>query len=124
MRTRSKSRSLLKVHKRNGKIGISNPVFNYREIAKQMLLLEDHLTQDEKYCKDCIRKHLMTIEALAEEANLLDKNNIHRSEAGLPTQSRKWMSDFTDGYSKFKLSQAVRKARKRLVNKYYDPRLI
>jgi hypothetical protein len=47
---------------------VMDPRFNLREIAKQMLLLEDHLGQPRKRCDDCIRKHFAFIEALAEEA--------------------------------------------------------
>jgi hypothetical protein len=45
-----------------------DPAFNMREILKQMILLEDHLVQTEKRCRDCINKHFLAIEALAEEA--------------------------------------------------------
>ncbi len=46
---------------------VMDPRHNLREIAKQMLLLEDHLGQPRKRCEDCIRKHFAFIEALAEE---------------------------------------------------------
>ena len=52
---------------------VHNPGFNLREIVKQMLLLEDHLNRKRMHCYDCIRKHILTIEALAEEAIQLDK---------------------------------------------------
>jgi hypothetical protein len=41
--------------------------FNLRECAKQMILLEDHIFHRRKRCEDCIRKHFLTAEALAEE---------------------------------------------------------
>jgi hypothetical protein len=48
-----------------------------REILKQMVLLEDHLFQSHKRCKDCIRKHFLTIEALAEECvTLCDPHKV------------------------------------------------
>lgn len=52
---------------------IMNPLFNLREIVKQMALLEDHLNNPRKRCADCIRKHFLTIEAFFEEAVSLDK---------------------------------------------------
>ena len=52
---------------------IMNPLYNLREICKQVTLLEDHLNQPRKRCPDCIRKHFLTIEALFEEAVSLDK---------------------------------------------------
>lgn len=53
---------------------IMNPLFNMREICKQMVLLEDHLNNIRKRCHDCIRKHFLTIEAFFEEALSLDKD--------------------------------------------------
>ncbi len=54
---------------------IMSPLFNLREICKQMSLLEDHLNNVRKRCPDCIRKHFLTIEALFEEALSLDLDN-------------------------------------------------
>ena len=102
---------------------LNSPEFNLREIAKQLVLLEDHLNDDTKFCKDCIRKHLLLIEALAEEAVSLDISkkfiNMLKPYPGL---ARSWMVAFTDGMDKYELSQVVRKHRKVLMNKVYDPR--
>lgn len=65
------------MEKDNGKglLPVLNPVFNMREMCKQMVLLEDHLMQRRKRCVDCVSKHALTLEALAEEAITLDKDN-------------------------------------------------
>jgi hypothetical protein len=47
---------------------LMDPGYNLREVAKQLVLLEDHLFQEAKRCPDCIRKHFLTVEALLEEA--------------------------------------------------------
>lgn len=52
---------------------ILDPRFNLRETAKHLILLEDHLFHEGKRCKDCILKHLLTIEGFLEEAITLDK---------------------------------------------------
>ena len=57
-----------------GLLPIMSPLYNLREICKQIVLLEDHLNQPRKRCPDCIRKHFLTIEALFEEAVSLDKD--------------------------------------------------
>jgi hypothetical protein len=49
--------------------------FNVREICKQIILLEDHLTHPSKRCMDCCVKHFLTIEAFAEELLTLDTMN-------------------------------------------------
>jgi len=54
---------------------VMDPRFNFREIAKHLLLLEDHLTQPRRRCPDCIRKHFATAEAFCEEAAALDKEH-------------------------------------------------
>lgn len=51
-----------------GMLPIMDPLHNAREIAKQLAMLEDHLIHPSKRCHDCIRKHLLTAEGLAEEA--------------------------------------------------------
>lgn len=47
---------------------VLRPSFNAREICKECALLERHLNEPQQRCKDCINKHFLTIEALAEEA--------------------------------------------------------
>jgi hypothetical protein len=74
--------------------------FNMREICKQCILLEDHLSQKEKRCPDCCIKHFLALEALSEEAIQLDKENegVHLLR-NLPTRIRsiqkKWYNDPT-----------------------------
>jgi hypothetical protein len=67
---------------------VLDPNFNLREVAKQLILLEDHLFHEGKRCQDCIRKHLLTIEALLEEAVTLDKQGLQRVEIN------NYLSDF------------------------------
>lgn len=52
---------------------VLRPSQNMRDIIKQLALLEDHLYHPQKRCPDCIRKHFLTIEALAEECATLCK---------------------------------------------------
>src|SRR3990172_5933453 len=53
---------------------IMDPRYNLREVAKQLILLQDHLAIKKKRCLDCISKHILTTEALLEEAITLDKS--------------------------------------------------
>lgn len=46
--------------------------WNLRKTVKEMLLLEEHLTDVEQQCPDCIWKHLLKAEAWLEEAANLD----------------------------------------------------
>ena len=92
--------------------------FNMREICKQCILLEDHLSQVEKRCPDCCIKHFLALEALSEEAIQLDKKNegIHILK-DLPTKIRgiqkKWYGN-PSLYSN-QCSQDLRGIRKELM---------
>lgn len=61
-KTRGKPQTLLPVMR---------PAQNMREIIKQCIMLEDHLVQSKKRCPDCTSKHMLAIEALAEECGSL-----------------------------------------------------
>ena len=106
-----------------GRLSLMHPQFNLREVAKQMLLLEDHLCHPYKYCPDCIRKHLMTIEAFAEEAVALDKVGMYRELAEeLADKARHWLEDFEDKKPLPEIAQMIRTIRKNLVKQVADPR--
>lgn len=103
---------------------LNSAEFNVREIAKQFLLLEDHLSDDEKYCEDCIRKHLLLVEAYAEESLTMDPNGKLAPESlRMARNARKWMIQFTDGVNKCTLAKEIRTVRKKLVETTYDPRV-
>jgi len=96
-------------------LDIFDPIHNLKEICKEFVLLEDHLSTPEKQCSDCIRKHLLKAEAFAEEAIGLDKTGEHLALIHpLPTQIRSIQKAFLDGEEKHQIGQRVRKLRKRL----------
>ena len=55
---------------------VSDPKYNMQQIVKQSILLEEHLTNKNKRCRDCITKHFLHIIGLAEEAEMLATNKI------------------------------------------------
>ena len=94
---------------------IFEPMHNAREIAKQLVLLEDHLAQPRKRCPDCIRKHLLTAEALAEEAVALDREGLHRDFFQRSAEELRDISAaFLAKQDKGDLGQRVRELRKRM----------
>jgi hypothetical protein len=98
---------------------ILEPKYNMREITKNMLLLEDHLFQRNKRCNQCIKKHFLTVEALAEEMITLDKNQECKNYYQLPDQIRVVEKDYLRGYKNpdnyIKVAQKVRDLRKTMV---------
>jgi len=96
-------------------LSISDPRFNVREIVKQMILLEQHLLETAKYCPDCITKHLLTIEALAEEAQCLDTEGLvcdYMERLSVITKG--WSAGFAAGAPPKVLGQQVRQVRKKM----------
>lgn len=109
------------------RLSLSSPIFNLREIAKQLLLLEDHLLHTNKHCNDCIRKHLLTTEALADEGIMLDVEGRYVALfAPLSEIAREWMAEITDHLKSPQhvrdVAQQMRFIRKALMPMVHDPR--
>jgi hypothetical protein len=107
----------------NALLPVMDPMYNMREICKQSILLEDHLFQKEKRCHDCICKHFLTIEALAEEAITLDKDLKHTEINVLPTKVRtitkKYIDNHTNENQPPLTAQQLREIRKDLMQKCF-----
>jgi len=104
-----------------GLLDVFDPRHNLREMAKEFLLLEDHLAQPAKHCPDCIRKHLLKAEALAEEAVQLDRDGSMRARlVPLPGQIRNIQRAFLADTDRNKLQQEVRVLRKQLAKESFD----
>lgn len=110
------------------RLTLHDPEFNIRETAKQMVLLEEHLFQDYKLCPDCVRKHLLTIEALGEEVVSLTQPSIpshviyRRVGPLLSELARKWVEQFNDGRPPAEIAEEIRGVRKTTVEACPDPR--
>lgn len=57
---------------------VSDPIYNMQQIVKQSILLEEHLSNKNKRCRDCITKHFLHIIGLAEEAQMLATNKADK----------------------------------------------
>lgn len=103
---------------------ILDPMYNMREICKQLILLEDHLFQKEKRCHDCICKHFLTIEALAEEAITLDKHQKYPELNDIPTKVRKitktYIMNHKDTAQHAITAQELRELRKSMMQKSFN----
>ncbi len=94
---------------------IFEPLHNAREIAKQLVLLEDHLAHPSRRCHDCIRKHLLTAEGLADEAVTLDETGAHRDRFRAAAQELRDIAKvFTAGGDRDRLQSRVRELRKQM----------
>ena len=119
-----------KSEQKMGLLPIMSPLFNLREICKQMSLLEDHLNNPRKRCPDCIRKHFLTIEALFEEASSLDKDRQYDEHLdGKAQEIRDLQGEWIDcrdtskeGQAHMVISQALRAMRKGFAPMCFDVR--
>ena len=101
---------------------IMNPSFNLREICKQCILLEDHLTHEEKRCTDCCQKHFLTIEGFAEEAMTLDKTGeYYQYLKDLPSIIRNLQIEWQTNPNKAQfIAQKLREIRKQFQNNSFN----
>lgn len=109
--------------KANERLTLMDPEFNLREMAKQFILVEDHLFHPSKHCPDCIRKHLLFAEALAEETTTLDKQGIWVALVeDIAEHCKGWIENLADGEEPLAVAHEIRVIRKKLVQLVYDPR--
>lgn len=104
---------------------ILDPRFNMREVAKQALLLEDHMNNTKKRCFDCIRKHFLIIDGLLEEAVSLEKDIRTRGKyrdlyLKWVALEKQYSSDPLNSDNIDSVSQKIRFFRKPLVESYFD----
>jgi len=57
---------------------VSDPKYNMQQVVKQSILLEEHLANKNKRCRDCITKHFLHIIGLVEEAQMLATKHIDK----------------------------------------------
>ena len=106
---------------------VSDPMYNMREIAKQSILLEEHLVEKNKYCRDCIIKHFLHIIGLSEEAQMLAGNRINNyplledSAKFYRTNMDNWLenSNINKEKSNLEIATVLREFRKDIIAIYY-----
>ena len=104
---------------------VSNPGYNMQQIVKQSILLEEHITNKNKRCRDCITKHFLHIIGLAEEAQMLASNKCHKFP--LINESvylynelfNNWMDTRDDDVKILTVSDKLRIHRKKLIAIYF-----
>lgn len=97
--------------------------FNMREICKQCILLEDHLSHEKKRCMDCCIKHFLALEGLSEEAITLDKAGDYKKLLQeLPDKIREIQKLWFTGpdVNAHQASQKLREIRKEMMPLVFD----
>jgi hypothetical protein len=104
---------------------VSNPAYNMQQIVKQSILLEEHITNKNKRCRDCITKHFLHIIGLAEEAQMLATNKtskyplINESVELYNQLFNKWIKNKDDEITNLNITDELRIHRKKLIAIYF-----
>ena len=104
---------------------VSNPAYNFQQIVKQSILLEEHMTNKNKRCRDCITKHFLHIIGLAEEAQMLATNKcdkyplIKESVVLYNRLFNEWLKNKDDENKILTICDELRIHRKKLIAIYY-----
>ena len=104
---------------------VSDPSYNMQQIVKQSILLEEHITNKNKRCRDCITKHFLHIIGLAEEAQMLAANKcnnyplINESVEIYNRLFKDWMRVKDDNTRVLNVSDELRIHRKKLIAIYF-----
>lgn len=103
---------------------VSEPSYNMKEVIKQSILLEEHLTIVSKRCKDCIAKHFLHIEGLVSEAIMLACDRVgqypYMKECNQEYQVlfQAWLQNKDDDENLRMVARKLREVRKKLVAVY------
>lgn len=103
---------------------VSDPDYNMKEVVKQSILLEEHLTVPEKRCMDCIAKHFLHIQALVAEALMLACDNVYKypllkeSKLTYTDLFEMWLADKNNTDVMVEIAGKLREWRKELVKVY------
>ena len=104
---------------------VSDPAYNVKQVIKQSILLEEHLAEDNKFCKDCIIKHFLHIIGLCEEAVWLATDHVEQFpqlEESVTFYNHvfdMWLSDRNSLKIRRQCLSLLRDHRKKLVELYY-----
>lgn len=99
-----------------------------RQVVKQSILLEEHLTQESKRCKDCQLKHLLHIQGLVEEAAMLagDRANkypmLDESAEFYSEMLKMWEAHRDDVGVQLNIATQLRDWRKKLAQEFFAPK--
>lgn len=112
----------------NGEKGIdpvSDPAYNMKQVAKQCILLEEHIAEKNKRCRDCITKHFLHIIGLLNEALWLATTNVetypYLREANEMFERlfNKWLANYTNEAVLQQILEELRRMRKKIIAYYY-----
>lgn len=103
---------------------VSDPDYNMKEVIQQSILLEDHMSNERKYCVDCITKHFLALIGYCNEALTLAGNEVDKypfmteCPSTYENMYAKWSKHKHDTKVRLDVLTELREVRKRLMASY------
>lgn len=104
---------------------INDPDYNVKEVIKNTLLIEQHLSEKKKYCKPCLLKHYLLSQALLDEAvwmagcSCKEYPNLEESLEFYENNFQKWHKNMDDDENRLQVLEELRAWRQKMIELYY-----
>lgn len=104
---------------------VNDPGYNVREVIKNTVLIEQHLAEKRKYCKECLVKHFLLSIGLLEEAVWMAVCKagkypmLEESEAFYTRVFEEWRHDMDGAESRLATLRKLRDWRQEMVRLYF-----
>lgn len=104
---------------------VNDPAYNMKETIKNTLLIEQHLAEKNKYCKECLVKHFLISIALLEEAEWMACKDCNKypmlidSKVFFKKIFKEWHAKMDDDATRLEALAQIREWRQKCVRLYY-----
>jgi hypothetical protein len=104
---------------------VNDPGYNVREVIKNTVLIEQHLAEKRKYCKECLVKHFLLSIGLLEEAVWMAVCKtgkypmLEESEAFYTNVFEEWRQDMDGTQTRLDTLRKLRDWRQEMVRLYF-----
>jgi len=100
---------------------VNDPDYNVREVIKNTILLEQHLSDANKYCKTCITKHFLLSIGLLEEAVWMagSRSNLDDYTEKYQSLFKYWHGNMDDDTTRLHVLVELREWRRESMIQYY-----
>lgn len=103
---------------------VTEPAYNMKSVVMQSILLEEHLAEDKKYCKQCCVKHFLHIIALCQEGLMMagkDQEKYPLMKESLVYYEKtynQWTENKDDIKTRMSITSSLRDWRKKIMEHY------
>jgi hypothetical protein len=104
---------------------VNDPGYNVREVIKNTVLIEQHLAEKRKYCKECLVKHFLLSIGLLEEAVWMAACKmgkypmLEESEVFYTGVFEEWRQDMDGTQTRLDTLRKLREWRQEMVRLYF-----